>query len=697
MRLLFIISILGSLFLFSSLKAQEVENTKNTQLLLEKKSFSEEFILDSLLESWWWPWEEKEEQKSPFLSQNLLGLEKKLKMRLVGQDRAIRATTSALERYAFGLNDPNAPIASLLYVGPTGVGKTQLAKELAKTLLGSEHSLIHLNMSEYSDSGLYRLIGSPPGYADHEKGGQLTNALLRNPYAIVLLDEIEKASPAVLKLFLQLFDEGFISDSKGRAIDCRNSMFILTTNLGSQTVLTMHELGHNDEDIVSAIQPTLMKMLTPELYNRVEPVLFRGFKDNVVDELIHSLLFQAAEEVFAKKEISLDFGPGIFAFLKMHATHYQLGARPYKHLIRQTVMTALTEAIKERYLQKADQAAVNCECQNFIIQNSKKDTSFIWQWEDGRHEIQPPFQLQDLLHLETRLQNKILGQPYAIKITVAALMRYAAGLANDNGPIGSFLYIGPTGVGKTQLAKELTNELMGSMHRLIRFDMSEYVHQCDISRLIGTASGYCDQEIGGQLTEALKQHPYAIVLLDEIEKAHPCVLKMFLQVFDEGRITDAKGEVIDCRNVIFIATTNLASAKILSMHQEGYEEDEILTSIQDEIAHFISPELYNRFETAVFKGLNSELLEQLILGMLKEIQEEIKSKKGIVVQFDSNLIDYLKLHGYDFKLGARPLKRLIQQSIVTSIAKAVIAKKIQCGDQLQLSYMNGEVVIEKSN
>lgn len=705
MRVIFIVIIMGLSFLASPLKGHELELF---QSLEKEKNEDEDFIQDYFLETWWWPWggnSEEENQgsgsdagKSPFSSQKLIGLEKKLQQRLVGQDLAIKITVSALERYAYGLNEPNAPIASLLYVGPSGVGKTQLAKELAKILLGHERALIHLNMSEYAEScSLNRLIGSPPGYIDHKEGGQFTNALKKNPYAIVLLDEIEKASPVVLKLFLQLFDEGLITDSDGNLIDCRNVMFILTTNLESQKILTMHELGHSDQEIGSAIQPALIKSLSPELYNRLEPVLFRGFKDHLIGELIHVLLLQVTEEMNEKKQIALEFEPGIAQFLKKHAVHYQLGARPIKHLIRQTVMTAITEAMKSGFLQKEAKGTINCRDSRFTIQITGKSEPFVWEWNEEKQEGKPPFQLEDLIHLESRLQSKILGQPYAIKLTVAALLRYAAGLTNEQSPIGAFLYVGPTGVGKTQLAKELTLELMGSPHHLIRLDMSQYAHEGAISRLIGSPPGCVDHHEGGQLTEALKQNPYAIVLLDEIEKAHPAVLKTFLQVFDEGRIMDAKGTLIDCRNVIFIATTNLASAKILSMHQEGHKEEDVLTAIQDEISWFISPELYNRFEVAVFMGLSSELLEQLIEKMLKEVQEELLTKKGIDVQFDSKIIEFLKLHGYDYKLGARPLKRLIQQTLVTSIAKEVVGKKIQFGDRLNLSYEDGEVIIKKGN
>lgn len=717
-----LVLIMGSVCIFSSAKAQEVVVFVP---FLKEFNISQAMNPKIYLESWWWPWSGKENDKkerdqlenekkeneikeieqaekkiekdpNPFLSENLVDLEKTLQERIIGQNQAIQMTVAALERYAYGLNDLYAPIASLLYMGPSGVGKTQLAKELARALLGNEQNLIRLNMAEYADKHtLSRLIGAPQGYLDHEKGGQLTEALKKNPYAIVLLDEIEKADPVVQKVFLQLFDEGFITDSAGKVIDCRNMLFILTTNLEGQKILTMHDLGHGDQEILSAVEPALMTSLSPELYNRLETVIFRGLKVDVLDKLTYQLLLQATEELYTKRQISIDFDQSVIEFVKNRSSNYQLGARPFKHLIKQTVMTAITDAIKQRYLKKGDQAGICFQESHLIIHKSEEEQPFTWYWKEEKQEIKPPFKLGDLLNLENKLQQKVLGQPYAIQMTVAALMRYSAGLLNKKSPIGSFLYVGPTGVGKTQLAKELAVELMGSEQHLIRLDMSEYSEQHSISRLIGSPPGYINHEEGGQLTEALKKHPYAIVLLDEIEKAHPIVLKTFLQVFDEGRLSDTKGVVIDCRNVIFIATTNLASATILNMHQQGYQEEEILEFIQNDITKFLSPELYNRLEVALFRGLSPELLDQLIYNMLKEVQDDLYAKKGIEIQFDSSLIDFLKIHGYDYELGARPLKRLIQQTVMTSLAKAIIAGTIQSGDVVMLSYSDGQLIMEK--
>lgn len=292
--------------------------------------------------------------------------------------------------------------------------------------------------------------------------------------------------------------------------------------------------------------------------------------------------------------------------------------------------------------------------------------------------------------------SKILGQPEAVRTTTAALMRYAAGMTNPKTPIGSLLYIGPTGVGKTQLAKELAKELLGSEAHLIRLDMSEYSEPYTITRLIGSPPGYIGYNEGGQLTEALQQHPYAIVLLDEIEKAHPKVLKTFLQVFDEGHVSDAKGNVIDCRHVLFIMTTNLGAREILRHTAQGQSIDAIVQAIEPEVISFLTPELYNRLEVVVFKGLSDSLMENMVRNMLDELAQELSTRKSITLEFDETLIAYLKVNGFDFELGARPLKRLIQTSVVNPISAEIVSHHIHAGDQVLLSCHNQELFITMS-
>lgn len=314
-----------------------------------------------------------------------------------------------------------------------------------------------------------------------------------------------------------------------------------------------------------------------------------------------------------------------------------------------------------------------------------------------KEEPMKGFKLDNLDELEDKLSAKILGQPYAIKVTVEALTRYAAGLRDSNMPIGTFLFAGPTGVGKTQLAKELAIELLGDEKRLIRIDMSAFSEKHSLTRLIGSLPGYEDHNKGGQLTEALKKCSNAIVLLDEIDKAYPDVLKTFLQVFDEGFICDAQGTIIDCRNTIFILTTNLGSKKILNLTEDGETEETIIEAIKSDIIHFISPELYNRLEVAPFLGLGNEQLDELIMKMLKEMEKDLREKKQILVDWDPDVIDFIKDNGYDYELGARPLKRILEKNVSTVIAQEFVRKRINSGDHIRVFLKDDKIMVEKKN
>lgn len=305
-------------------------------------------------------------------------------------------------------------------------------------------------------------------------------------------------------------------------------------------------------------------------------------------------------------------------------------------------------------------------------------------------EEKPDFYLDNVLELESRLNLRIIGQTEAVGHVCDVVLRFAAKMNDPKKPIGTLLFIGPTGVGKTELCKALAIELLGSESKLIRLNMTDFAERYSITRLIGSPPGYVNHDEGGQLTEAIKRHPNSIVLLDEMEKAAPEVHKMFLAVFDDGFLVDAKNERVDCSKCLFVMTSNLSSQTILNMSHNGYSSDEILEQIQSKLIQSLSPELYNRVDTVVFHALTEESLMDLIHLMLKNVVKNLAAQKKFALTIDPSVIDYLSANGYSKELGARPLKGLIEKKVVGTLSRAVVRDKIPNGANVTLTFDSDE-------
>ncbi len=298
------------------------------------------------------------------------------------------------------------------------------------------------------------------------------------------------------------------------------------------------------------------------------------------------------------------------------------------------------------------------------------------------------------LGLEAQLNKYVLDQTDATKVTADAMLRHAAGIADPKAPIAVLLYLGPTGVGKTELAKALAIEVFGSERKLIRFNMEEFTNEAGVQRLIGVPNGYRGSEEGGQLTNAIASNPYSVVLFDEIEKANPEVQKLLLQLFDEGLITSALGEVVNARGVIFILTSNCAATKVLQLKQAGHTSEEVLQMIEPHLMQAMSPELYNRVQPVVFNGLSPQTLAKIVEKMAGELRNRVHSSKGIHLYFDQSLLDYLATAGYHPTLGARPLKRLIERDLTTVVARAILQGKYTYNSSMKVYYVDGKVIVK---
>ncbi|MCC6128186.1 MAG: AAA family ATPase, partial [Chlamydiae bacterium] len=294
---------------------------------------------------------------------------------------------------------------------------------------------------------------------------------------------------------------------------------------------------------------------------------------------------------------------------------------------------------------------------------------------------------QKILHLEKHLEERVVGQSLAIRSVSEAIRRSRAGLSDPQRPMGVFLFIGPTGVGKTELVKALAEQLFDKEDAIIRLDMSEYMEKHSVSRLVGSPPGYVGYEEGGQLTEALRRRPYSVVLFDELEKAHPDVFNILLQIFDEGRITDSKGRKVNCKNALFIMTSNLGSDLLLKKMSQKKEVDkeELLATVDPILKSTLRPEFLNRLDEILpFLPLKEEDMEKIVSIQLKKVALRLQ-EKHISLDWTSAVTRHLAEEGYDPAFGARPLKRLIQNEVVNLFATAILEGKIAPQSSLRLT------------
>ncbi len=295
---------------------------------------------------------------------------------------------------------------------------------------------------------------------------------------------------------------------------------------------------------------------------------------------------------------------------------------------------------------------------------------------------------EKLLHLEEDMKKRVKGQDEALKIVSDAILRSRSGIKDPNKPIASFMFLGPTGVGKTEIARTLAYELFDDERHMVRIDMSEYMEKFSVSRLIGSPPGYVGYEEGGQLTEAVRRNPYSIVLFDEIEKAHPEVLNLLLQILDDGRVTDSNGRTVDFKNTIIIMTSNLGSEYVLEN-----EKNLVMTEVKN---HF-RPEFVNRIdEIIIFNTLTKEAINEILDKIIKEIELRLKNI-DLHIELTENARNEFIESGYDINFGARPLKRLVSKTLEVELSRMLIEGKIKEHDTVVVNYVNDHFVIGKKS
>lgn len=309
-----------------------------------------------------------------------------------------------------------------------------------------------------------------------------------------------------------------------------------------------------------------------------------------------------------------------------------------------------------------------------------------------------------LRKLEKILHERVIGQNEAVEAVSCAVRRGRVGLKDPNRPIGSFLFLGPTGVGKTELSKTLAEAVFGSEKNMIRVDMSEYMEKQSVSKMIGSPPGYVGFEEGGQLSEKVRRNPYSVLLFDEIEKAHPDVFNMLLQILEDGRLTDSQGRQVDFKNTIIIMTSNAGANRIVSPKTLGFLQQEdaaadykrMREGVMEEVKHIFKPEFINRIdEILVFHMLSKEDIRQIASNMLASFKKRVKKQMDIRLTYAKPLVDHVAAKGFDKDYGARPLRRTIQKEIEDALAQKIVDGEIHIGDEVRISIKNDSVCVQK--
>ena len=303
-----------------------------------------------------------------------------------------------------------------------------------------------------------------------------------------------------------------------------------------------------------------------------------------------------------------------------------------------------------------------------------------------------------LIKLEETLHNRVIGQDEAVTAIAKAIRRGRVGLKDPNRPIGSFLFLGPTGVGKTELSKALADAMFGTESALIRVDMSEFMEKHTVSKLIGSPPGYVGYDEGGQLSEKVRRNPYSVILFDEVEKAHPDVFNVLLQVLDDGHITDSTGRVVDFKNTVIIMTSNAGAENIVAPKTLGFatatdekqNHENMKSKVMDEVKRIFKPEFINRIdEIIVFHMLNKEQIAKIVDIMINTVNKRTLEQMKISIELDGEAKKYIVEKGYDEKYGARPLRRTIQNEIEDNIAEKILEGKIKEGNKVKVSVKDG--------
>lgn len=597
-------------------------------------------------------------------------------------------------------------------VGEPGVGKTAIAEGLAQRILAGsvpetikDKRLVVLDLSGMVAGSKYR------GEFE-ERIRKVVDEVRENQGILLLIDELHTIIGA--------------GGAEG-ALDASN---ILKPSLsrgelqiiGATTLEEYRKYIEKDAALERRFQPVTVEEPSEEeayeILKGLRPYYERHHKVEISDEALEAAVKMSVRYIndrfLPDKAIDLIDE----AASKVQLSGYQASSE-IEDLSReiQEILQEKERAIKTGYLSLAKecqekQKEAEARLEQLQVKEEKKNqrksgkvdekavASIVSDWTKIPVQRLTEGETRRLAQLEKELHKRVIGQEEAVHAVSQAVKRGRVGLKDPNRPIGSFLFLGPTGVGKTELSKALAQAVFGSEQAMIRVDMSEYMEKHSVSKLIGSPPGYVGYDEGGQLSEKVRRNPYSVILFDEIEKAHPDVFNILLQVLDDGHITDAHGRKVDFKQTIIIMTSNAGAQAIVEPKQLGFisQKDEkkdyekMKSGVMEEVRRLFKPEFLNRIdEIMVFHTLNKEEIRKIVLLLLKSLEKRCEEQMDIHLNVTNSAVDYIAEAGFDAKYGARPLRRAIQSKIEDRLANELLEGKIKRGDIVQVQYRNKEI------
>ena len=597
-------------------------------------------------------------------------------------------------------------------VGEPGVGKTAIAEGLAQRILAGsvpetikDKRLVVLDLSGMVAGSKYR------GEFE-ERIRKVVDEVRENQGILLFIDELHTIIGA--------------GGAEG-ALDASN---ILKPSLsrgelqiiGATTLEEYRKYIEKDAALERRFQPVTVEEPSEEeayeILKGLRPYYERHHKDEILDEALEAAVKMSVRYIndrfLPDKAIDLIDE----AASKVQLSGYQASSE-IEDLSReiQEILQEKERAIKTGYLSLAKecqekQKEAEARLEQLQVKEEKKNqrksgkvdekavASIVSDWTKIPVQRLTEGETRRLAQLEKELHKRVIGQEEAVHAVSQAVKRGRVGLKDPNRPIGSFLFLGPTGVGKTELSKALAQAVFGSEQAMIRVDMSEYMEKHSVSKLIGSPPGYVGYDEGGQLSEKVRRNPYSVILFDEIEKAHPDVFNILLQVLDDGHITDSKGRKVSFKNTVLIMTSNAGAQRIVDPKNLGFateksetkDYEKMKSGVMEEVRRLFKPEFLNRIdEIMVFHTLNKEEIRKIVLLLLKSLEKRCEEQMDIHLNVTNSAVDYIAEAGFDAKYGARPLRRAIQSKIEDRLANELLEGKIKRGDIVQVQYRNKEI------